>query len=202
MLQQQARQQTQFLTLSPMPGQEFSTGGAGGASRGSTDLGVGVQGITATLMDHTPTTSSMLAALQGTSDGTYGGMTQQQHQQHPLANVTNFSPADSVYYDTPFDTNGPGAFDMTFFQDQPTQHQQQLHSASASPMMMGPKIEHQLPQQQQQHQALSPAGSSTSGNGGLDVPAGAVEDLRRRESEEGGAIVVKNELDIPSNVGM
>ncbi|KAG9024169.1 hypothetical protein FRB95_012023 [Tulasnella sp. JGI-2019a] len=200
MLQQQ---QQQYLALSPMPGQEFTNTTAENGSSASSSLPSGINGITATLMDQTPTTSSMLAALQGDSshNGGYHQHQHQNHQQHPLAHSTTYSPGQAFY--EPFADSGAaaGPFDMSFFapsQHDSPQHQSLQHhgghghgSASASPAPLTLAVG-------EVSNALSPAGSTTSaGNGGLDVPAGAVEELRRRESEEGSlsGIVVKSEVE-------
>ncbi|KAG8855823.1 hypothetical protein FRB96_006645 [Tulasnella sp. 330] len=199
MLQQQ---QQQYLALSPMPGQEFTNTTAENSSAPPT----GLNGISATLMDQTPTTSSMLAALQGDASHNGGYHHQQQpHQQHPLAHSTTYSPGQSFYEPFTDTTAAAGPFDMSFFSqsqhDSPHHQSLQQHghghqSASASPGSLSLAVG-------EASNALSPAGSATSaGNGGLDVPAGAVEELRRRESEEGGLgnVVVKSEVDL-SNLG-
>lgn len=175
MLQQQ---QHQYLALSPMAGQEFT--GQGTSSDASRPNDLNVQSLAASLMNHTPTTSSMLAALQGDASGvgSYGGS---HHSQHPLAS--------SYTYESFGDATAAGPFDMSFFATQSNNnsplHQQQQQ---ASPDVLGIAPE--------QTNALSPARSTTSGNG-LDVPSGAVEELVRRESEEHGldSVVVKRESD-------
>lgn len=175
MLQQQ---QHQYLALSPMAGQEFT--GQGTSSDASRPNDLNVQSLAASLMNHTPTTSSMLAALQGDGSGVgpYGGS---HHSQHPLAS--------SYTYESFGDATAAGPFDMSFFATQSNNnsplHQQQQH---ASPDVLGVAPE--------QTNALSPARSTTSGNG-LDVPSGAVEELVRRESEEHGldSVIVKRESD-------
>ncbi|KIO29528.1 hypothetical protein M407DRAFT_70388 [Tulasnella calospora MUT 4182] len=81
--------QPQYLALSPMPGQEF-TGTATSTGNAVLPTHAHHSSLTAQLMDHTPTTTSMLAALQdfnGTQQGT--SSTQGAHH-HPLANSTTF----------------------------------------------------------------------------------------------------------------
>ncbi|KAG8900020.1 hypothetical protein FRB99_006295 [Tulasnella sp. 403] len=115
--------QQQYLSLSPMPGQEFT-----GAATASSSVLPSMPShphhasITAQLMDHTPTTSSMLAALHdsysthptGSNQATRGG-------QHPLPN--NSFDSASFYGDVASNASSfqefSGPFDMSFLNGNP-----------------------------------------------------------------------------------
>lgn len=122
--------QQQYLALSPMPGQEF-TGPATATGTSVLPPHPHHSSLTAQLMDHTPTTTSMLAALQDFNGTQQGTSSNQGAHQHPLANSTAF--------DTPF-TYGSvesgsfseygSSFDMSFLNghDVPVE---QAHSPAA-----------------------------------------------------------------------
>ncbi|KAG9050540.1 hypothetical protein FS837_004724 [Tulasnella sp. UAMH 9824] len=123
--------QQQYLALSPMPGQEF-TGPATATGNSVLPAHPHHSSLTAQLMDHTPTTTSMLAALQDFNPSQQGASSTQGAHQHPLANSTAF--------DTPF-TYGSvesgsfseygSSFDMSFLNGSHDVPVEQAHSPAA-----------------------------------------------------------------------
>jgi len=110
--------QQQYISLSPMPGQEFTGPSVGQAS--SSLLASHHGSITAQLMDHTPTTSSMLAALHDTY--TNDGQSNQQQ-----GGAGSFDSSNSYYGNGNGHSNAGsgafgdygGSFDMSFLNGSP-----------------------------------------------------------------------------------
>lgn len=121
--------QQQYLALSPMPGQEFT--GAGTSSNPSVITSMPSHGrnssITAQLMDQTPTTTSMLAALQGTHHP------QHSSGYHPLAQASSYD--NGGFYgagEAPGYGDYSGSFDMAFLNGDAGHNADGGHSPAAA----------------------------------------------------------------------
>ncbi|KAG8952661.1 hypothetical protein FRC04_004023 [Tulasnella sp. 424] len=123
--------QHQYLALSPMPGQEF-TGTATSTGNAVLPTHQHHSSLTAQLMDHTPTTSSMLAALHDFNGTQQGNSSNQGSHHHPLANSTTFdAPFSYGSVESGSFSEYGSSFDMSFLNGAHDVPVEQAHSPAA-----------------------------------------------------------------------